>query len=248
MVPQRAALVDAIWGDRAARAALLAAAAPRRSRLFREGIPPSIALLIGVFADLSVQGMLLAAAGGTAIGLLLGIRPRGRLLVTGGAAVLASRVRATGRIEAADEIVAPGSGTPSAAWVVELRQDAAREARITLRVGLTGELVIILDGGARVRLPAGPLYLSGAPPQLGDLEHSLEALLNTLDPARTRHDPWPLFPFNVVGEQTFHVGDRVELFGELAPTFVAGAAIPLYREAPATELVPVGVPVLRLVS
>ena len=51
----------------------------------------------------------------------------------------------------------------------------------------------------------------------------------------------------MVVEQTLHLGDRVEVLGEHAPVFVAGAAQPLYRDAPSTALAPTAVPVLRLI-
>ncbi len=203
-------------------------------------------MMLGWLTALPTSAVVVLAVAIAGFAALLAGRARLRLLPGGAAAMPTPARYAAGVITAADELLAPGSGTPSAAWVVELHQDTNQVTRVTLRVGRTAGMLLVLDGGAHVRIPPGPLYLDGTPPQLGDLEHSLEDLLNALDPARSRHDAWPLFPFNVVAEQTLHIGDRVEVFGELAPVFVAGATAPLYRDAPSTELAPVGVPVLRL--
>ena len=244
---ERATLVDAIWGAPEARAALVVASRSGAPRRARAGLVAASAwMLMGWVTALPTSAIVVLAAAIGGFAALLAGRTRMRLLPSGAILVPTPARYAAGVITAADELLAPGSGTLCAAWVVELHQDTSKVTRVTLRVGRTAGMLLELDGGAQVRIPPGPLYLDGTPPQLGDLEHSLEDMLNGLDPARSRHDAWPLFPFNVVAEQTLHIGDRVEVFGALAPVFVAGASAPLYRDAPSTELAPVGVPVLRL--
>ena len=244
---QRAALVDAVWSTAAVRQALLADAlrtTPQRTRV--AALSAMISAGAGLVGSLPFAGVVVVGVVGGLIGAAAGRRGRQVLLPASATTLPALPRYAAGRIQAANEIIAPGSGELCAAWAIELRVEGRWSARTTLRVGATAGLELVLDGGARVAVPAGPLWIAGDLAQLGDVEDSLEELLRAIDPLRAdRHDPWPLFPFNVVVERAMHVGDRVEVLGELTPAVVAGGAAVLYRDAPSTVLAPVGVPTLR---
>lgn len=151
-----------------------------------------------------------------------------------------------GRIFVAKGDSAPVSGGQGAAWALELRYEGGLGSRVMLRAGATAGLGIELESGEQVRLEAGPLRVVGTLRQVGDHDVAeLEAYLRQVDPGRSlAGELCPAIPFNVIGETLLQVGDRVELYGIFEPAVLAGSAA-LYREAPATILVPRGVPTLR---
>lgn len=157
-------------------------------------------------------------------------------------------VFARGRIFAAKGGAAPASGGRSAAWALELRYEDTFGARVMLRAGATAGLGVELESGEQVRLEAGPLRVLGTLRQVDDHDVAeLEAYLRQVDPCRSlAGELCPAIPFNVIGETLLQVGDRIELYGTFEPAVLAGSAA-LYREAPATILVPHGVPTLRQV-
>ncbi|MEZ4365741.1 MAG: hypothetical protein R2939_05575 [Kofleriaceae bacterium] len=121
-------------------------------------------------------------------------------------------------------------------------------ARTMLRVGVAGRLELALDGGDRIRVPAGPLWIDGGHDRTELARPELEELLRAVDPARVLvAELWSPLPFNVVAEATVQVGDRVELAGALDRALdpsVGGGRLP-YRAAPDTYLTPAGMLTLR---
>jgi hypothetical protein len=251
----RQALLDAVWGSQPRRAELMrhlgARKATTRTRL-------AAAALGGV----GVAGVAVAVLGmpGTVLEIVAGLTwavvgvsqmvSGQRLIPSGGAALTPQPRFASGQILPCTAVVAPGSGIACAAWALELRYDGRWGSRTTLRVGASTGFDVALDGGERVRIPPGPLWIEDVLPQLAELESpSFEELLRALDPARTDDkDPWPLFRFNVIGEQTLHSGDRVEILGVVDRALGSSQQQAMYRDAPASVLVPRTVPALRLVS
>jgi hypothetical protein len=132
-------------------------------------------------------------------------------------------------------------------WALELRLEGSWGERVMLRAGATGGLEVTLDGGASARVPAGPVVVVGAMSQLDDIESAMLAdYLRGVDPARSDDpEPFPPIPYNVVVEHTAVSGDRIELLGDLVPDVLATSRPRLYRDAPATVLVPAGVPIIR---
>ena len=251
----RQALLDAVWGPQIKRAELMRHLGPRkvttRTRL--------IAAALGGMGAAGVAAALLGVPG-TALELVAGLTwaafgmskmmSRQRLIPSGGAAIAPQPRFAAGQILPCPAVVAPGSGIACAAWALELRYDGRWGSRTTLRVGASTGFDVALDGGERVRIPPGPLWIEDTLPQLAELESpSFEELLRALDPARTDHtDPWPLFRFNVIGEETLHSGDRVEILGVVDRALGSSQQQAMYRDAPASVLVPRTVPALRLVA
>jgi hypothetical protein len=247
---QRAALIEAVWGDFRHQVEAVRRVYVARARAFQ-----STAAGVGL---------------GIAAGLVLGAGPLSLVAaMTGGAVFLSAltgrRARrsppqhprgaqplppltpfARGRIRAAEGLDSPASGLACAAWAIELRYDATFGSRVMLRAGETAGLEIALDNGERVRIPAGSLRLVQPLPQLADHDVAeLEDWLRQVDPARAlAGELCPAIPFNVIGEDLLQVGDRVELFQQYEPS-VLGSGGGLYRESPATILVPRGVATLR---
>jgi hypothetical protein len=152
----------------------------------------------------------------------------------------------TGRIVHGAKLVSPGSGTPCAAWAIELRYDGPWGSRTVFRAAATLGVDIVLDSGGLVRIPGGALWLAGKFIQLDGEETSVDELLREIDPDAASSD-WELFPFNIISEQLLHEGDRVEVLGVVEPRPARSDDVPLYRDAPASELVHLGLPVLRRV-
>jgi hypothetical protein len=251
LVHNRPALIEAVWGDfrhqvEAVRRVYLA-----RARAFQS---TAAGLGLGVLA-----------------GVTLGLGPLALVATTTAGAVLISavanrRVRKTppvhprgaqplppltpfsrGCIRSAKGLISPASRLECAAWALELRYDAVFGSRVMLRAGQTAGMEISLDNGERVRVPAGALRLVQPLHQLADHDDAeLEDWLRGVDPARTiAAELCPAIPFNVIGEDVLQVGDRVELYQGYEPSVLAGSSAALYREAPATILVPRGIATLR---
>jgi hypothetical protein len=247
-------LVDAVWGTPARRAELVQQLATRtataRIRLVA-GLALGAASMVvaNVLGVINEGAIVFAGLMGAAVG--TSVRPPRRIVIPSGGAAIAPAPRfAAGRILPCDAVVAPGSDVECAAWALELRYDGRWGSRITLRAGASAGFDVALDGGELLRIPAGPLWILDVLPQLAELEApSLEELLRALDPTRSGDpEPWPLFPFNVISEQTFHAGDRIEILGAMDRELVLGQPDATYREAPASVLVPRAVPALRLIA
>jgi hypothetical protein len=258
----RGALVEAVWGPPAAQAATARQAWRAQQRVLAYGTGAAGAALVTATGLGAGPLALLAAVGGGLVGALLArlrAAAASQRYPIGAADEPAARRIGAGRVVAAEGALAPASGEVCAAWAIELRLEGSWGSRTMLRAGLSAGLELELDGGARVVIAPGGLRLHGPTgarlPQLADLENpALEAWLRAIDPARARGaEPCSPLPFNVVGEETLHVGDRVELAGVVEPLVITGAdggdaggdGGGVYRVAPATALVTRGIPTLR---
>jgi hypothetical protein len=247
----RGALVEAVWGgvQEQIQAYRDVQAAHAQGLRFTAG-GAALGGLAGVVAGLGPLALVGAVAGGAAVVSSLLVRKLRRSPPERprGAAPLPNLSRfARGRIRGATGVTSPASGAEGAAWALELRYDAAFGSRVMLRAGETAGMEIALENGERVRIPDGSIRLAEPLPQLADYQlGSLETWLRELDPARALAcELCPPFPFNVVGEALLQIGDRVELFQSFEPIVQAGAGAALYREAPATILMPRSVATLR---
>ncbi len=245
---QREQLVEAMWGTPAQRAALQAAArTPARAQRLRSSLVGGATTLVAMMYAQVETALALAAASFSAVafGALTGTR--GRLLVPGDATALpAFPVVGRGRIERAPPLTAPGSGIQCAAWALELRHEGSWGTPTTLRVGVSAGFDVHLDGGERVRVEAGALWLDATMSQVNDEDGTIADLLRVLDPRGGDAD-WPLFSYNVIREQTLPLKATVELRGQVASRPLQDPAGLTYREAAPSVLVPVGLPVLRRV-
>src|SRR5690606_27384279 len=107
-----------------------------------------------------VVAAVMAMFGGAMGAAIIGARPR--TLVPIDAQPLPAWPRiGLGRIVEAGAIEAPGSRLRCAAWAVELTYDGSWGTRTTLRAGASAGFDVVLDGGERVRIPPGPLWLAG---------------------------------------------------------------------------------------
>jgi len=254
----RKALVEAVWGDEDVRRHGLREVERHTRRQFQLA---AVGLVTGA------GGVMLALPGASAVALLGGLagaavghlggylaaRRATPIYPRGATAPAATAPAARGRLRASASVDSPASATPCAAWAIELRFEGVWGERVMLRAGGTGGFDVALDSGERARVEAGPIRIAGGMSQLGDVETAeLDRYLRELDPGAGRTEPFPPIPYNVVAEQTVMAGDRVELLGELEPSIVGGAggagpgAGPLYRDAPATVLIPRGLPTLRM--
>jgi hypothetical protein len=248
------ALVDAIWGPPVKRTELMhrltARTTTTKARIAAAlTLGATCAVVMNALGVTSGAEALVAGILGTVFG--VSVKSPKRILIPSGGTVIAPQPRfAAGEILPCEAVVAPGSGTECAAWALELRYDGRWGSRITLRVGASAGFDVALDGGERVRIPAGPLWFEGTLPQLDDMEsHMLEEMLRTLDPTRTGDtETWPLFPFNIISEQTLQIGDRIEILGAVERELVSGQKDAMYRDAPASVLVPRASPALRLIA
>lgn len=243
---QRERMVELTWGTPEHRAALRKSTSQRvdARRMFTGGV--TFAMTTGA-VFIGVGDVLVSLVTGAVMGLFGAVFAAARplVLIPASAPALPSWPRVgTGRIVHGEEVIAPGSGTPCAAWAVELRYDGPWGTRTIFRAAATAGLDIIMDGGDHVRIPAGAVWLDGTFIQLDGEHASIDELLREVDPAGATSD-WPLFPFNIIREQLLDEGDRVEVLGVVEPRPAQGDDVRLYRDAPAIELVHAGVPVLR---
>jgi hypothetical protein len=160
--------------------------------------------------------------------------------------------RLCGTLELADGaalILSPG-GRPVAAHGLELTASRFTRSEVMVRDGGAAELVVRLEDGRRLEIPAGRVRvdLSARTRQLrrADLERYIEAL----DPLRlTRTDESDPLPFDRAREAHLMPGDRVEVLGACEPFVDPGAPDPAgYRQEAGNVLRPVGVPWLRALS
>jgi hypothetical protein len=251
LAQDRAALIQAVWGDFRTQIEAVRRVYAARARAFQStAAGVGLGVVAGLVLGAGPVSLVAAMTGGAvAISALAGRRARkSPPLHPRGAAPLPELTPfARGRVRAAEGVTSPASGLECAAWAVELRYDASFGSRIMLRAGETAGMDISLDNGERVRIPAGSLRLVQALPQLADHDVAeLEDWLREIDPARTiAGELCPAIPYNVIGEDALQVGDRVELYQAYEPQVLAGSGAALYREAPATILRPRGIATLR---
>ncbi len=251
LASERGALIEAVWGDfrhqiEAVRRVYVARARAFQSTAAGVGLGVVAGLVLGagpiaVVAAMTGGAVMVSALAGRTARRAPPVHPRG-------AAPLPPLTPfARGRIRAAEGVTSPASGLECAAWALELRYDASFGSRIMLRAGETGGMDIALDSGDRARIPAGSLRLVQTLPQLADHDVAeLEDWLRSIDPARSiAGELCPAIPYNVIGEDALQVGDRVELYQAYEPQVLAGGSAALYRDAPATILMPRGIATLR---
>ena len=244
----RERLVEVMWGPLAERTALQAVRLPAGSQRLTSGLLGGTMTLMAMVSAHVAPVLAIAAASFSAVacGALRG--PRRRVLVPADATALpAFPVVGRGQIENARPLTAPGSGLQCAAWTIELRHEGSWGARTTLRAGASAGFDVRLDGGERVRVPAGALWIDGPLSQVDDEDGAIADLLRVLDPRGATAD-WPLFPYNVIRESTLPLSGTVEVRGQVASRPLQDLAGLTYREAVPSVLVPVGLPVLRRAS
>jgi hypothetical protein len=245
---QRERMVELTWGTSEHRDALRKSTSQRldAKRTLTGGV--TFAMTTGAMYIGTGEGVI-SLASGAFMGLLGAVFGSARplVLIPSSAPAMPSWPRiGTGRIVHGDELIAPGSSTPCAAWAIELRYDGPWGTRTIFRAGATLGLDIVMDGGDHVHIPAGALWLDGTFNQLDGEEASIDELIREVDPTAAASD-WELFPFNIIREQLLDEGDRVEVLGVVEPRPAHADDPRLYRDAPAIELVHTGVPVLRRV-
>lgn len=249
----RARLIDAVWGDHERRQRLIRARDRHRKAMAVGGAIggtiAGVATVLALPSGLLATGATLAGAtvGAAVADVIAGRAPDDAMpLVAADPGPAPSQGRAT--ITSAPDLSSPASDVWCAAWAIELWGTWRGRPRLMLRDAWTDGLELDLEGGGKARVPAGPWRPGGELVVLVDTdERALSEHLRAID---ERHDPdHELDPFRHDGvrEALLQVGDRVELCGAWRPELQPGDAHhdPLYREAPATVLVPDGWPVLR---
>jgi hypothetical protein len=178
-------------------------------------------------------------------------RRRFRVLPRGGATTLLlppalrdRREPLIGRVIDGDEVSSP-SGARCFAYCVELRKGGAVASQTMLQHAETAGLVIALDDGSRVEVPAGRIRLTG----VGEHKKLDRQLLASRVPFLDDSDPndLPPVPFDAALETILCEGDRLEVHGELSREAVDDAPSD-YRHGPAIVSRPVGVVALRKIS
>lgn len=152
---------------------------------------------------------------------------------------------ATGRIGAVvartTEPAAIG-GAPCAAFGLEARDRARGHGdRVVLRDGATVGFEVVLDDGAVVVVPPGPIVV-GADAALTADDPTFAVYLDLVDPRRRIDDELDPFTANHVRVALVRDGDRVEVRGPLRALPGGDDAGPAYRGATTSRLAPVGVP------
>jgi hypothetical protein len=244
---QRARMVDATWGTAAQRATLKRTADQGfRAKRFASGaVVGGFTLGVAFAAAASPPIAFFAATMGAIIG---GATARGGKLMmipSGGIEMPKWPRVGSGRVVGGESIVSPASDAPCLAWSLELRYQGSSGTRTTLRAGATRGFEVVLDGGDRVRVPAGPIWLDGPFAQLDGEDATVDDLIAWLDPDADADSDWKLFPFNIIAEQVLYANDRVDVLGVVEPRPINDDAARLYRDSPRTELVHPSLPVLR---
>lgn len=254
----RRALGDEIWGpdSRARKARQAARAGASGAGIgFLEGCSGCDAGFGGdLFSEILLVVAVIAIAAGLAVVLYRAIRalsfwireklhrpkPHGALSKAPRPAsqVLAGR----GTVRSGTPIALPWSAGSAFAYAMELYDARPFGGGAMLREAVCADLEVQLDDGRTLRLPAGVMRVLGRLPRVEGDRTRLEGHLGGLVPGEESDH---LFPFDYARALTLGPGDRVEVFGELTHDRegVAGG----YR-AGASTLIPVGVPVLRVVS
>lgn len=219
----REQLVDAVWGPKAHRPALLAAAPAAKSDSTWSGWDIFGIFELDWFALFVIAGALFWFLGAAIVKLF---RKRAALATAQGAIRRGPpllRTGQTGYVMAADETVAFGC---------ELRHADT----VMLRDGATIGFDVRLDSGELVHVPAGlcAFDMSAAPAM-----RDVDSYLAGIDPWRGDPDP---FHHDDARRVTLEPGDRVELLCELEPRAGGSAG---YRETAIASFVPRGFVRLR---
>jgi hypothetical protein len=219
----REQLVDAVWGPKAHRPALLAAAPVVKSNSSWSGWDIFGIFELDWFGLILIAGALFWFLGASIVKLF---RKRAALATAQGAVrrgLPLLRTGQTGYVLGADEAVAFGC---------ELRHADT----VMLRDGATSGFDVRLDSGELVRVPAGlcAFDMTNAPAM-----RDVESYLASIDPWRRDPDP---FHHDDARRVTLGAGDRVELLCELEPCAGGSAG---YREAATASFVPRGFVRLR---
>ena len=244
---QRERMVEATWGPAEKRETLQRSASEKfRAKRLASGLGTlagSLGLVYAATADTTIS--LLAGAIGGIMGAAIA-RARRLILIPGTATDMPQWPRVGfGRIVSAeDQIISPASNSPCVAWALELRYHGSWGTRTTLRAGATLGFEVLLEGGERVRVPAGPLWIDGPLAQVDGEDTLVDALVDAVDP-EARSSDWQLFQFNIIVEQVLHANDRIEVLGPVEPRPITDDNVRLYRESPPTELVHAVLPVVR---
>ncbi|HTE55491.1 MAG TPA: hypothetical protein VK698_31770 [Kofleriaceae bacterium] len=145
----------------------------------------------------------------------------------------------------------PVTGRGAVAFALELTHVSGwrRRRSAMLRDAATVGFEVLLDGGERVRIPAGPCLvdLDGASTSRAPLAR-VAAYLAALDPARATADDLDPFPFHQARHLILRPGQRVEVRGRLLAVPDPRAAPAGYREPARALLVPDGVPRLAVID
>ncbi len=249
---QRRRMIDAVWGDLEQRRrmhSLVRLGDQRAQRYIFSGMAAGV---VGGAWLGPAGAVTVCAVGGMFLGGVASFAMRPRLPPTypmGAAARSWPKPSGRGRVRAGTEVESPASGEPCAAWSLVLRYDGVWGERVMLRAGASAGLEIALDGGEVLRIAAGPIVLAETAQQVDDLAAArVQALVNGLDPLGRAGEHFTPLPYNVVAESLLFVGDRVEILGAMdrviAPA-ARGRDGALYRDAPASQLVPHGVAIVR---
>jgi hypothetical protein len=214
-----------VWGPKAHRPALLAAAPAVKSNSSWSGWDIFGIIELDWFAVFVLAGALFWFVGASIVKLF---RKRAALATAQGAVrrgMPLLRTGQTGYVIAAEGPVAFGC---------ELRHADT----VMLRDGATAGFDVRLDSGELVRVPAGlcAFDMSDAPPM-----RDVDSYLAAIDPWRREPDP---FHHDDARRVTLEPGDRVELLCELEPCAGGSAG---YREAATESFVPRGFVRLRRV-
>lgn len=160
----------------------------------------------------------------------------------------ASTMGPRGTVEGQPQLSAPATGTECIGYALELHLMDPSGDKLMYRDVVTSGFEVWLEGGGIARIPAGRFHFLGPIQQVIDFDNlEMEEYLREADRAHqpdTRFDP---LRYNVIFEQVIVPGDRVEIVSELRPVVEAGIES-TYREAVPSHLVPIGPPVVRLLS
>ncbi len=179
------------------------------------------------------------------------IRRRRHQLVPNGAlappAAVSPRRGRAGRV-VATMVASPLSGRRCAGFSARLTHGNGRA--VMLHDAATVGFDVVLDDGARVRIPAGPLVLAAADDDdaVALSAAHVDGYLRAIDPRRAGADDLDPFPYHRVEETVIRSGDRIEVLGALHAVIDPRAAATGYRDAAATLLVPAGPTEVRLLD
>lgn len=163
-----------------------------------------------------------------------------------------SRLRGTLALADGAALIKSSGGRPVAAHGLELRTSRFMRSGVMLRDGAAAELMVELDDGRRLQIPAGRVRVDASSSAQRLRPADLRRYLDDLDPLRRAADPGEhdALPFDDARERHMMPGDRVEVRGACEPFIVPGQASEAggYRQAAASLLRPVGVPWLRAIG
>jgi hypothetical protein len=164
------------------------------------------------------------------------LRPRG---AAADGATVGPPTGRTGEIRARATAPSPLTGTLCAGYGLELTASAGWFRRtVLLRDGASVGFDVVLDDGGVVTIPPGPLIVDLTGTQTIDTVAWIDDYRDAVDPDRARADDLDPFPADCARHRVLRSGDRVEVRGPLRALPGAGG----YRDAPAAQLEPTGVP------